>query len=124
MVNGSVVVTDGNQVANIPGTRLLGSRSSCYGGGGEVIGLTGVGNTLWTLRGATNRTGAMLVGVPPGQQVDLPVRFVPASLASLDGRVWVEGTVDGAPAAVLVDGTAIRATVVLGQRSATRRSPG
>ena len=27
--------------------------------------------------------------------------------------MWVEGTVDGAPAAVLVDGTAIRATVVL-----------
>ena len=55
----------------------------------------------------------MLVGVPPGQKIDLPVRFVPASLASLDGRMWVEGTVDGAPAAVLVDGTAIRATVVL-----------
>ena len=112
IVNGSVVVSDGNQVGTFQGPDFS-VPVFLYGGGGEVIGLTGVGNTLWTLRGATNRTGAMLVGVPPGQQVDLPVRFVPASLASLDGRMWVEGTVDGAPAAVLVDGTAIRATVVL-----------
>jgi hypothetical protein len=48
-----------------------------------------------------------------GQVVDLPTRFVPSSLASLDGRLWVEGSVDGSPAVVLVDGTAVRATVVL-----------
>ena len=43
----------------------------------------------------------------------LPQGFAPTSIETTDGRMWVEGTVDGAPAAVLVDGTAIRATVVL-----------
>jgi hypothetical protein len=113
IVNGSVLVTNGNQVAAFQGPDLSHPVFLYGDGGGEVIGLTGVGTTLWTLIRASSRTGAVLVGVPPGQKIDLPDPFVPASLASLDGRVWVEGTVNGAPAVVLVDRDSIRATVVL-----------
>ena len=113
VVNGSVLVTDGNQIRTLEGTNfslggfVLGNR------GAEVIGLAGTGDTLWTLSSAPNGSRAMLVGVPPVRKTDLPVRFAPASVAAFDGRVWVEGTVNGSPAVVLIEGTAVRATVVL-----------
>lgn len=44
----------------------------------------------------------------------LPRGFTPISIATTDGRTWVEGTVNGAPAVVLLGGKAgIRSTVVL-----------
>ena len=105
VVNGSVLVTDGNQIRTLEGTNfslggfVLGNR------GAEVIGLAGTGDTLWTLSSAPNGSRAMLVGVPPVRKTDLPVRFAPASVAAFDGRVWVEGTVNGSPAVVLIEGT-------------------
>ena len=55
----------------------------------------------------------MLTHVVIRTDPELPAGFSPTSVAALDGRVWVEGTVDGSPAVVLVDGTTIRATVVV-----------
>jgi hypothetical protein len=44
----------------------------------------------------------------------LPRGFSANGIASTDGRIWVEGAVNGAPAVVLLgDKTGIRSTVVL-----------
>ena len=45
--------------------------------------------------------------------VTLPDGFTGATVAAADDHVWVTGTVDGAPAIVLLDGKRVRATVIL-----------
>ena len=107
MTNGSVLVTDGNQLRRLEGNIVS------AGGSRDFVGLVGTADGFWALTSAPAGSTGELIQITSGHVVNLPARFVPSSLGSLDTRVWVEGTVDGAPAVVLVDGTAVRSTVVL-----------
>ena len=118
VVNGSVAGHRRQPGTDIRRNRLLGAGFVFGDAGGEVIGLTGVGDTLWTLSRRHRTEPARCSSASHRDRRSIsPFASCPRRSRSLDGRVWVEGTVDGAPAAVLVDGTAIRADRRARQRS-------
>jgi hypothetical protein len=56
---------------------------------------------------------ATAAGAPLEVTATLPDGFAPTGLAASPTRIWATGTVDGAPAIVLLDDRGGRATVVL-----------
>jgi hypothetical protein len=67
----------------------------------------------WVLQGPSKVT---LLGpdLRATDSVTLPQGFIGAAVTAANGRVWVTGTVGGAPAIVMLDGARVLATVVLG----------
>ncbi len=72
------------------------------------------GDTLhgWLLVG-TDTVALVDADLRTTDLVALPSGFTGETVAVADDRVWVTGTVDGAPAIVLLDGNRLRATVIL-----------
>jgi hypothetical protein len=113
----TVVVTGGNEVVATDGGDLVALRPdgvvsglcACTATGDPIVGLasSSSGELLKLARNPT--TGATHLG-----DERLPRGFSPTRLSRSGGRVWVEGTVSGAPAVVLIGDTgSVRSTVVL-----------
>jgi len=118
-------VTDGDSIRRLdPATGL--AESVRYGPG--VLGLASAGfDSAVLLRnegGGTDRARvARATAIAPVDPVDvravLPHGFQPDQLEASPTRLWVTGTVDGAPAIVLLGNDAVVATVVLDHADAT-----
>jgi hypothetical protein len=88
--------------------------------------VTGDISNGWLLLGATI-VQAVGPALQPTHRFTLPTGFTPATVAVADGRAWVTGTVDDAPAIVLLGVDRVAATIVLqngGDAALTWTAPG
>lgn len=117
--------TDGDQLRRLD---VSGSSSDTITFGPDILGFATAGFEGRVLLaaddgGAEHARVARALAVKGGVEVTatLPDGFVPTELAASADRVWATGTVDGAPAIVLLGDQGVRATVVLenaGERAA------
>lgn len=109
-------VTDGRTLRSLDAAGATGNPITF---GPEILGLASAnfdGRVLLANdQGGTARARvARATSAGPVQvTATLPNGFQPTGLAASTTRVWATGTVDGAPAIVLLDDTGVRATVVL-----------
>jgi hypothetical protein len=103
-----VVSTDAGDLVALRSDGTVSGLCACTATGDPIVGL------------ATTSSGGLLkltenptTGIANVDDARLPRGFSPRAVSSFDGRVWVEGTVNGDPAVVLVDGAKVRSTVVL-----------
>jgi hypothetical protein len=108
-ITNGVVATDRGDLVSLLADGTASGISAGTINGDRVIGLTTT-SAGGLLRLTTNPgTGRVSVG-----DERLPRGFRATSLAAVDGRVWVEGLVDGAPAVTLIrENGGIEATIVL-----------
>jgi hypothetical protein len=109
-------VTDGNAVVQLDPSRGLGARTEF---GPDVLGLAAAGFDGRVLLagedGDAERARVARAGSADPVQVTalMPSGFRAERIAASSTRWWVTGTVDGAPAIVLLTADGARATVVL-----------
>jgi hypothetical protein len=108
-------VTDGTMLRGLDAS---GATTQTLTYGPEILGLAGAGfDSRALLRGENGGDeGARVVDATSSAPVliaMLPDGFHVTGLAASTDRFWATGTVDGAPAIVLLDGNRVRATVVL-----------
>jgi hypothetical protein len=108
--------TDGNKLRSLS---VSGVDIGTIGYGTDVLGLAAAGLDAHVLLTATDGSAEQARVLRPASSTPahvtatLPDGFVPNGLAASTSRVWATGTVDGAPAIVLLDDRGVRATVVL-----------
>jgi hypothetical protein len=120
IVNGAAWVTDGNTLRRMDVSGLTSDAQSPGIAGEQLIGVAPAGDTAgWVvLRDAATGRGRATVhsfggGYLPYLGV-LPSGFTPISISATNDRAWVEGTVGGESAVVLLSGAGrVRSTVVL-----------
>jgi hypothetical protein len=98
---------------------VTGTATDTIGFDRDVVGLASAGSTSRVLLagegGDVRHAGVARAdsGTPVHYTAMLPAGFVADGLAASTTRIWATGTVDGAPAIVLLDDVGVRATVVL-----------
>ncbi len=109
-------VTDGRRLQSLD---VQGATSDTITFGPEILGLASAGFDGRVLLAPETgglehaRVARSTSGSPVHVTAVLPSGFVPDGLAASTTRVWATGTVDGAPAIVLLRDDGVRATVVL-----------
>lgn len=109
-------VTDGSSLRQLDSS---GPTSSTLTYGPDILGLAAAGfDSRVVLRGEVGGDEqARVADTTPAELVrvvaTLPDGFHVTGLSASTSRFWATGTVDGAPAIVLLDGDGVRATVVL-----------
>jgi hypothetical protein len=109
-------VTDGNTLRGLDFSGLMRDTITL---GPEILGLASANSDgrvlLANEQGGSERARVARVTHTSSVQVTatLPDGFEPTGLAASTKRFWATGTVDGAPAIVLLDDSGVRATVVL-----------
>lgn len=107
----SAWVTDGSKLRRLDPSR--GATADTRDFGGATL-LSAAGDVLdgWLLLGPGS-VGLVGPDLTVTDHVTLPTGFVGATVTTANDRVWVTGTVDDTPAIALLEGTRVRATVIL-----------
>jgi hypothetical protein len=107
-------VTDGTAVRSLD---VTGATQELTRYGPEILGLAAAGFEsrllLASEDGREHARVARTTTATPEVTATLPDGFVATGLEASPTRLWVTGTVDGAPAIALLDDVGVRATVVL-----------